>query len=327
MIIKFKHTLWIVLCLAANVFARPLVIDTDAGLDDSMAIAYLLYHHSSDVKAITIEADGANCTIAYNNIHAISQYFGYSNIPMACGESYPIVGRNHYSPSIINFNSKNAAAGLKKPHLTPKKNAVELLYRTIHLSSEPVDLLAIGPLTNIAILLKKHPDVQQNIHQVWIMGGAVNVMGNVSPWELKNPAIYSEWNFYLDPTAAEEVFASQLPIVLIPLDITNQVPLDQKVYELFKKNRTNAKNRFIFNLIVANYAAINTSPSWYFWDALAAVLMKNPSLAECRQEKIKVVPYGSKTQQGRVLIDKNGHLMTVCYHLKDPGKFFELLSK
>jgi pyrimidine-specific ribonucleoside hydrolase len=313
--------------LNANVFGRPLVIDTDVGIDDSMAIAYLLYHHSNDVKAITIVADGSHCAAAYNNLHAIRKYFGYPYIPMACGQNYPIVGRNHYSNSIIDFNSKYAAAGLKKSHLIPKKDAVELLYHTIHLSTESVDLLAIGPLTNIAALLKKHPDIQQNIHQVWIMGGAVNVMGNVVPWDKKSSAIYSEWNFYLDPTAAEEVFASQLSIILIPLDVTNQVPLDQQAYELFKKHQNNAKNRFIFKLIMANYAAINSSNSWYFWDPLAAVLMKNPSLADCHQEKVKVVPFGSKIQEGRVLADENGHSITICDHLKDPTRFFELLSQ
>ena len=306
-------------------FGRDIIIDTDVGIDDAMAIAYVLTNQRDSVKAITIEADGCNCEIAYNYIKAITQYFHVPNIPIACGQSTPLEGNNHYPPLVMDAD-KIAAESLPQQHFSPHRDAISLLYQTLKKANAPVDMLTIGPLTNIAQLFKSYPDSKKAIHALWIMGGAINVRGNIQDVSPKDPNAYAEWNFYIDPTAANEVIASSVPIMLIPLDLTNTVPLNWEIYHLFESNKNTPLNDFLFHLIQLNKKFM-ASGQWYFWDPMAAVLMLNSTFFSCHEAKLVVLPSGPKKTEGRVLVDnKNGNKVTVCTKIPSNRAFYTLLT-
>lgn len=326
----FKWAVLLFLCFAQHALAsnRGIIIDTDAGMDDSMAMAYILSHKGISVKAITIDADAlATCRAGYNNTKAIISAFHYPKIPVACGQSFPIEGNNRYPQFIIDGCDQNAAIGFKISQLKPKKNAVSLLYKTIMHSTDSLDILAIGPLTNLAQLFEQYPEVKKNIHRLFIMGGAVHVRGNVIDADPGNINKYAEYNFYIDPTAAHNVIASGVPITLVPLDLSNSVPLDTKVYNLFKLRKNTLANQFILRIMSANSKFLQAN-KWYFWDPMAAALIEYPALAHCQKNKIRVLPSGSKREEGRVIVDyTHGAEVTVCDRLYDKEKFYYVLSR
>ena len=156
--------------------AKPFIIDTDAGIDDVIAILYLLQRPDIQIKAITIAADGsAHCKPALHNIHGLLQLAKHPNIPIACGMNKPMFGEHHFPVSILNESDTLAGTAKLLPHLRPdtQKDAVDLIIKTILEASEPITILAIGPLTNIAQALQKAPQIKKHIKSIYIMGGGL----------------------------------------------------------------------------------------------------------------------------------------------------------
>jgi pyrimidine-specific ribonucleoside hydrolase len=112
---------------------------------------------------------------------------------------------------------------------------VALLIGIIQVSPQKVHLIVLGPLTNVGELLEAEPGLVMNLEMITVMGGAVQVAGNVgSSSTIENEA--AEWNIYVDPRAAAQVFGSGAPVTLIPLDATNYAPLTMDFYKRLEKD-------------------------------------------------------------------------------------------
>ncbi|MBN1584365.1 MAG: nucleoside hydrolase, partial [Anaerolineae bacterium] len=140
-----------------------------------------------------------------------------------------------------------------------------------------VHLVVLGPLTNVAETLAADPALAQEIAAITVMGGAVNVAGNVgSSSDIENEV--AEWNIYADPYAAAEVFRSEAAITLVPLDATNDVPLTMDFYRRLERDRTTSVAEFVYRVLTAQEASIR-SGGYYFWDPLAAAIAADASLS------------------------------------------------
>ena len=178
-----------------------LVIDTDPGVDD--AIAILMALAACDVEVVGLTSVGGNVPLASTtrNALALLQAAGYVDLPLAKGASRPLKGKFKYAPQF--HGSSGLSISLPDPTITPiTQGAVKFLNDQITQGSSEVLLVALGPLTNIARLLSEHPYALAQAKNIVIMGGAVNVPGNVTP--------YAEFNIYCDPVAAEIVFCLSL---------------------------------------------------------------------------------------------------------------------
>lgn len=304
-----------ILCFfSAVVFAtRPIIIDTDVGVDDAIAILYLLKRPDVDVKAITVASDGnAHCEPALANTLGLVALSDTSAIPVACGREQPLSGDHRFPESVLQeSDTLNHTAHLLPPFKRHKKLvARDLLLDLLSTTSSPIDILAIGPLTNLAEVLLENPEVKNNIRMIYVMGGAIQVPGNIRE---VNPHIknnVSEWNFYIDPLAADIVFRSGVPITLIPLDLTNQFPIDMQFYQQTKLLKTPA-GRYVHQLFKNNLKELQAK-KWYFWDPLAAVIATDGSIARCEKKKLRVL-LSPEEKSGAIVIDKkNGNAVQVC---------------
>jgi pyrimidine-specific ribonucleoside hydrolase len=132
----------------------------------------------------------------------------------------------------------------ENPASPNEMNAVELLIHAAQGSSTRVKLITLGPLTNVAEALESDPAFAGMLQSITIMGGAVNVPGNVGiTSDIQNKV--AEWNIYVDPHAAAVVFASGVPITLVPLDATNDVPVTMDFYR--KKRLTPVE--FVYRIL------------------------------------------------------------------------------
>ncbi len=166
--------------------------------------------------------------------------------------------------------------------LPPELSAPDLIAKIVRESHEKVTLVAVGPLTNLGEALRDHPEMVENIEAIYIMGGAVNVPGNVGASGVGIDNQVAEWNIYIDPLAANLVLASGAPVVLVPLDATRRCPSPVRFYNSLGKARTSAAANFVYDVLSTQLDFID-SGGFQFWDTLTAASALQNDLAGIRK--------------------------------------------
>lgn len=291
--------------------AQPVVIDTDMAADDWLAILYLLGRPDVDVKAIAVTGAGeAHCSAGTQNALDLVALAGRPQIPVACGREVPLKG-DHTFPEEWR-KSVDDLLGLTLPENSREvsdASAVELLTRIIRGSPQKIHLIALGPLTNVGEALETESPLVMNLEMITVMGGAVNVAGNVgSSTNIENKV--AEWNIYVDPRAAAEVFGSGAPITLVPLDATNYTPLTMDFYRRLEGDRTTSVAEFVYRVLEAQEENIR-SGRYYFWDSLAAVIATEEGLSAFEEIPLVVVEEEG-IESGRTLESDGGFIIRVA---------------
>jgi purine nucleosidase len=198
---------------------KRLIIDTDPGIDDSLAILLALASPEITLEGLTVVSGNTTAAQGVLNALGVLELAGAGRIPVAQGVPIPLV-----QPLLVasETHGENGIgyARLPLPHIKPiQQHGVDWMIETILSSPGEVTLVAIGPLTNIAMAVRREPRLVGAIPEVIIMGGAIRAGGNTTP--------LAEYNTYCDPHAAHMVFHSGLPVTLVPLDVTYQAILTQ----------------------------------------------------------------------------------------------------
>ena len=191
----------------------PLIVDTDGGSDDALALLYLLEDPSVEIEAITVSGTGlVHCPIGAANVAGLVALAAPSRaIPIACGPAVPVEGDRGF-PDDWRTQADGRYGGILPSGEAPAAttDAVGLLVRILHDAPRPVTVLTLGPLTNLALALEADPSIGSEIDHVVVMGGAFSVPGNVH-LDAHPSAAIAEWNVYVDPVAAERVLDSAAP--------------------------------------------------------------------------------------------------------------------
>jgi inosine-uridine nucleoside N-ribohydrolase len=291
--------------------AQPFIVDTDMAPDDWLAILYLLGRADVDVRAITVTGAGeAHCAPGVRHALDLVALAGRPDIPVTCGRETPLRGDHVFPTSwrerVDNLLGLSLPESLSDPVDEP---AVELLIRTVRESPQPVHVLALGPLTNVAEALEAEPSLVDDIQRITIMGGAVHVPGNVGPSSpVDNDA--AEWNVYVDPRAAAIVFRSGAPVTLVPLDATDHVPLTIDFYRRLKRDRKTPAAQFAYRVLTQILDFIRGG-AYYFWDPLAAAIATDESLATYEEQPLVVIEEEGP-QSGRTMVHQEGALIRVA---------------
>src|SRR5690606_23555459 len=259
------------------------IIDTDVDIDDWMAMLYLLKHPRVDVLGITTTGVGAaHLTPGTANANNLLMFTAHTRTPVARGTSAPLIYSNQFPNSIR--DGVDSVFGLTlptNPNPIDPRPAVQFLYETLTASPEPVTVLAIGGLTNLGTLFTEHPEVKSKIARIVVMGGAIDVEGNVYTVDNNYLNKVAEWNIFLDVLGAQRVLSSGVPITLVPIDASNYVPLDKALYNRFSAHRTSRAAGFIHDALTADIAFVMSS-DFFFWDPLAAAVVTTPELVHSR---------------------------------------------
>jgi len=269
--------------------ARNVIIDTDAGSDDLMAISFLLSRPDVHVEAVTIANGMAHVPAGGRNVLRLLELAGRRDVPVFLGRETPLSGNVEF-PAEWRSNS-DELPGVTLPDATRQaepRSAVEYLSKRLADVGHPVQVLALGPLTNLAEAFSRNPHAARAVRQIVIMGGAVHVSGNLGDggvYKTNNTA--AEWNIFVDPAAAKTVFGSGAPIRLVPLDATQRVPIDMALFEQFQIHASTPLAHFVAQVLATNRDFIRQG--FYFaWDPLAAVALVNPSVATFRPMAIEI---------------------------------------
>lgn len=246
-----------------------LIIDTDPGVDDAVAILMALA--VPEIKILGLTTVGGNVPLARTtrNALALLQAAGRSDIPVAKGASRPLRGRFKYAPQF--HGPGGLSHRLPDPSVGPAtKGAVEFLYDQLT-ADEPgeVAVVALGPLTNIAQLLWERPFALEQAKNIIVMGGAVNAPGNVTP--------KAEFNIYSDPVAAEVVLASGLPITLVDLAACRQVGISRE--QAMGLRSDHPMGRLTLNMLQGWFRKEPSRQRFEFYDPLAMAIALEPAIA------------------------------------------------
>jgi purine nucleosidase len=198
---------------------RRILLDTDPGIDDSLTILLALV--SAEVELAAVSVTGGNCSMAEGVRNALSvlAIAGHPHVPVCPGVALPLI-RPPFTAPITHGDAGLGYARLPDSPAQPAhEHGVDMIIREIMAAPGQVTLVAIAPLTNIALAIRKEPRIVEAVREVIVMGGALRADGNTTP--------LAEFNFYVDPHAAHIVLHSGLPITLLPWDITKDVLLTQ----------------------------------------------------------------------------------------------------
>ena len=191
----------------------PLVIDTDPGIDDALALLLALASPEVDLRLVTTVHGNVELAQTTENALRVLHLAGRSDVPVAAGARSALV---HPLPE--RAGHVHGAAGLGGVQLPPSpasvdpRPAVVAMAELLTSSPEPVTVVPIGPLTNIALLLAVYPEAAARIGRLVLMGGSATRGGNTTP--------AAEFNVWADPEAAQAVFSAGLPTVMVGLDVT-----------------------------------------------------------------------------------------------------------
>jgi purine nucleosidase len=197
--------------------ARRIIIDTDPGLDDAVAILLALASSPElDVAAVVAVAGNGPLNVMERNARAVCELAGRTDIPVYAGCPRPLRGD---AITAVYFHGDSGLGTVELPAPTMPLRPEHGVALTIDLlKSAPIDEItwcALGPLTNVAVALVQAPDIIAGAKELVLMGGASRALGNTSA--------AAEFNILADPHAAAIVFDSGLPITMVPLDVTHQV--------------------------------------------------------------------------------------------------------
>jgi pyrimidine-specific ribonucleoside hydrolase len=272
---------------------RKIIIDCDPGHDDAIAIMLALAH-SDKLQVELITTIGGNQTLEKVTTNALKIVeFLNKDIKVAKGADRPLVRPLRVAPEA------HGESGMDGPSLpTPTNealpNAIEKMAEIINTSDEKITLVPIGPLTNIALLIKTHPECLDNIEEVSLMGGGINV-GNVTS--------AAEFNIYVDPEAADIVFRSNIPIVMSGLDVTNKAYILEEEYkELENKGKVSALVAKLLDFY-SIYGKMHGYTGNAMHDPCAIAYLIDKTLFSHKDYYVKII-LDSKESRGMTLADK-----------------------
>lgn len=270
---------------------RRVIIDTDPGTDDALALMMALNSPDLAVEGITTVGGNATLSETTENALRLMEYLDGPScaIPVAVGADRPAKGL--YSHAYHFHGSEGLGISLPTSTLKPDTlSAVEFLRDRISASPGELTVIAIGPLTNVAAAMDVRPDIAEAIPEIIVMGGAVGVPGNITP--------HAEFNIHEDPWAANAVFESGVPVTLVGLDVTHQTFMHREDGPQWFEGES--KSSQLGNRILADrFQDLDRTDEFHLHDPLAVAAVIEPDILTCRTASVSVVTDGE--ERGRTI--------------------------
>jgi len=297
------------------------MIDCDVGVDDALALILAFHSPELDVKAVTGVNGNVPLEQVFENIQKVLSLIQPGNKPLiAKGADHPLKGKSIYAHSV---HGKDGLGGAKIDRKGGKEwwefyagPADELIIKMARQDPGEVTLIATGPLTNLGLAIRKDSEAMRKLREIVIMGGAVRIGGNITP--------YAEFNVFSDPLAAKIVLGAELPIVLVPLDVTHQVSLTPQWMEARVNPINNSFSRFTVEATGYDSTRhqFGNKQLIHLHDPLAVGVVIDPDLV--KKEKL---PLTVETQEGeyfgKIVEGLGGSEVDVCLAV-NAERFFDL---
>lgn len=296
---------------------RLTIIDTDPGIDDAIGILLALASPDFAIAGITTVAGNIGIETTTRNAGRLLAFADREDVPVFQGAAAPL---SRIGPEPLNLHGEDGIGGvaLPDPARPPEsRHAVEWLAE--FLLDQPagsVDVLALGPLTNLARLVLEQPEAAKRIGRIIAMGGAIHEHGNVGP--------RSEFNLWADPEAAAFVVAFGLPLVLIPLDVTRRVRATREFVETLSASGK-PMAAMVASLIESYFEAATNQESRPLHDPCVMLYALSPELFQIEELRLSV-DTGGVEMAGALTINPEGGPVQVALGV-DGAAALDLLAR
>lgn len=277
-----------------------MILDLDTGIDDALAIAYAAASPEVDLIGITGTYGNVLMREGVANSLKILDLLGHSAVPVFAGLSHSQTTDNFKTLEISQLIHGKDGIGeihlADSPRSVAEQGAVDFMLAACKTYGKELTIVATGPMTNLAAAIRQDKETMQKLGKIVIMGGALTVCGNVSP--------FAEANISQDPESADELFRSGLPITMVGLDVTLRTLLTKKETQSWRELGTNAGKAFSDMVDYYIKAYEITSPhlnGCALHDPLAVAVAINPDLLTTIQLNLKVETEGPS--RGRTIGD------------------------
>jgi inosine-uridine nucleoside N-ribohydrolase len=258
-----------------------------------VAILVAAAHPRIDLRAITTVAGNGTLERTTHNARAVCTLAGIRDVPVAAGAPGPLVGSLRTAPHV---HGESALAGAELPHPDVPlvgEHAVDLMARALRERTRPVTVVPTGPLTNVALLLRKHPELGERVREIVLMGGSTGA-GNVEP--------LAEFNIHVDPEAADVVFSSGLPVTMCGLNVTHQALATEEVLQRLRDLSTPLADTVVglLGFFRDRYRDLWGLPAPPVHDPVAVARVIDPGLVRCEEAHVAVELHGTHTRGATV---------------------------
>lgn len=292
---------------------NPVLVDVDTGVDDAIALAYLVAS-GADIRAVTTVAGNVPVDVATRNTRRVLHSLGSSSVPVHRGASKPLVAPYRDAMHVHGDNGLGGAELPESPaHEEMLAGPAAIIAAASRYAGE-LDVLTLGPLTNLAIASNVRPEIVQQIRRVIVMGGAFFVPGNVTE--------YSEFNVFVDPDAAQLVVdAGFRDITIVGLDVTHRTVLSRELWEGIPENATQGA-KLVRNVLRRTFLERNMS-GHYMHDPLAAAVTLDSTMVSAGHFAVTIERAGEK--RGCTRAEESDTGLNVAQSV-DPDRFQRALA-
>lgn len=260
----------------------PVIVDTDAGADDLIALLWLMRQPEIRIEAVTIAQGLAHPAEGAESVLRLLEAGAMTGVPVYVGRDKPVQGSGQFPAEWRAVSDRLLRDELPAAKRRPEtREAAAFLAERLLDRRRPVRVLALGPLTNLAQALTIEPRIGPAIRELIWMGGALEVPGNVPD------APTAEWNAWVDPEAAEHVLNGGWQTRIVPLDATSQVPIGPNVLQMFEDGAQDWAATVVLRLLRSEADSIRAG-RYFAWDVLAAMTLSDPKLTTHRMAALTV---------------------------------------
>lgn len=278
------------------------IVDYSPTTSDVAALMYVTQHPAADLVAVTLVGTGeSHCAEGVANTRALLSAVDLADVPVACGVEEPFGPGNEWPDDWRDAADRLDGLDLRHADSASGRtaDAADLL-ASVASDGAPVTIIALAPLTNLAVAIEQHDGFADHVAGVVTMGGAVGVDGNASNG-------VAEWNYFIDPTAVDVVLGSGMAVTMVPLDATNAVRVTKVWFDSLAGHRTTAAANVVHDLFAASRPF---EFGFFFWDELAAATAFDPTLVTFDDQPIVIDLDGP--EQGRTRVDAAGASVRVA---------------
>jgi len=276
--------------------AIPVIIDTDPGIDDALALMLAFASPEVDVRAVTTVGGNAGLAHTTENALRLLHLLDRNDVPIGAGADVPLVRRDSApDPTTHGVDGFGGVVLPQAPRDADERSAVEIMVDVIESSQTPVTLIALGPLTNVAVLIAAFPRTAAKLERIVLMGGGARVLGNMTP--------AAEFNIWYDPDAAARVFGAGIPVTMVGLDVTHQAVTAPGDWDGLRGGGKVAEAVLaMVEFYTAYYLKVSGSSSTAQHDSLAVAAVIDPSLVTTHALYVDVECSGPLTR-GMTVVD------------------------